>query len=673
MITQPYFLLLNTSNILPGPGFSTALLYPYAFVQVREIADRYGITVKTLDISVVEGPEGIWQRLVDNLISEYPPVAVGVTIRQVDSLNVFDSLDGKPRFDPIGLAQRLIRFLRSRTTAPIVLGGFGFTAMAQALFSYLQPDYGVRGGPDGFFAGLSDLIQGRGLAEIPNLVRWSGGDVVFNPRQNFSPAPRPEYTHGVLEDIQRFYGSYRLYSPLQFMGLPVELSRGCPYSCSFCIEPLVKGQEVRFRDLDIVMEDVEFLARKGVSKFWLICSEINFNRKNDIILNVAERMTKLREKYGQHLTWNAYLLPREYSRQEIGEVLASGFLAAGNDLVSLHPAAMKRAQLPYNPRHSKQWLENYKLSGEALAPGRTLDWSIFLGHEGNDPESIRVTLETLEDMELLEYFDEVLTINASRVFDIQQREHQEKYLFRVLPTDKTGIDSGNINAFPTYYYHHALVDILEGIPQVETFFLFLQCSILSNQNKTRFEAGRFLREALGAREFAAAMPAESDGWNTDPNNFYPLFNRRVMDPNTLDAALRLCGEIGRSTFPDKLLSQVWHPPFSAHERSQAEIACAAARILLFQLFTAHQESCGVVLRDLGFEGVTARDIWSTTSFAVHRTLFQKFGTQPILDGFAAKHIEGGTWNLLGAIFYRFVLAFNGVTLKPEYRIFFVNP
>src|SRR5215510_12569000 len=113
MSLQPSFLLFNASNLLPGPGPSVPFVYPYAFVQVREIADRYGISVKSLDVSVLEGADLTWQRLVQTLIVENEPVAIGITIRQVDSLNVFDSLDGKVRFDPIGFTKRLMKFLRA--------------------------------------------------------------------------------------------------------------------------------------------------------------------------------------------------------------------------------------------------------------------------------------------------------------------------------------------------------------------------------------------------------------------------------------------------------------------------------------------------------------------------------------------------------------------------------
>lgn len=647
------------------------LVYPYAFVQVREIADRYGIVVNSLDVSVLEGADPAWQRLIHTLIAENDPVAIGITIRQVDSLNVFDSLDGKVRFDPIGLTKRLMKFLRTQTKVPIILGGFGFTAMAQQLFTFLQPDYGICGAPDGFFAALPNVLQGRDLSRVPNLIHWSGDKIVTNTRQHCAPASRPEYTPAVLEDIQRFYGAHHLYSSQQFMGLPVELARGCPYACSFCIEPLVKGRQERVRDLDVVMEDVEFLARQGIAKFWLICSEINIH-KSDLILNVAERMSRLREKYGTHLRWNAYLLPREYSREDIATVVNSGFLGAGNDYVSMDPATMKASRLPYNRKQSMRWLETYNMAGAILSPGGVRDWSIFLGHEKNGLDSIRTTLETLLRMNLLEYYDKVLTINATRVFDIHQREYEEQYLYRVLPDDKDGIGPLNINAFPTYYYNKSLVDLLGGIEKVETFFRFLQCTILSNQTKTRFDAGRFLREAVSASEFRSLF-LEHCSLSVDEADLDRLFNRRVVDPQTIEAATQLCEQLSRSRLADLMLHQVWHPSFAEHDRFQVEIASAASRILLFCLFAGWKEQCNRVFEGIGLKGVAAEDLWTTSSFVVHRTLFQRFGSQAALEEFETEQVHLGTWEGMPFLFYRFLLAFNGVVLKPEYRPFFVRP
>jgi hypothetical protein len=203
---------------------------------------------------------------------------------------------------------------------------------------------------------------------------------------------------------------------------------------------------------------------------------------------------------------------------------------------------MRAVYVPYNRQQSMKWLETYNMAGAILSPGGVRDWSIFLGHEGNGMESIRTTFETLLHMNLLEYYDRVLTINATRVFDIQRRAYEERYLYRVLPEEKEGIGPLNINAFPTYYYNKSLVDALGGIAQVETFFQFLQCTILSTQTKTRFDAGRFLRESVSANEFRSLF-LERCALRAGEADIDRLFNRRVVDPQTIEAARQLCEDL----------------------------------------------------------------------------------------------------------------------------------
>ncbi len=52
--------------------------------------------------------------------------------------------------------------------------------------------------------------------------------------------------------------------------LTVEVSRGCPYSCSFCVVPLTHGNIVREKTPGKIVEELKFLKQKyGVSFFYL--------------------------------------------------------------------------------------------------------------------------------------------------------------------------------------------------------------------------------------------------------------------------------------------------------------------------------------------------------------------------------------------------------------------
>ena len=658
-------LLLNGSNLLPGQGTGEALVYPYAFVQVREVARRHGIHVDCMDISSMDGEIPVWPRMVETYLANHRPVAIGITIRQVDTLISSDCIDGNLRFNPIGITKRLINFLRSQTEVPIILGGFGFSAMARTVFTYLEADYGVCGAPDGMFANFESVLAGRGLAEVPNLMYWDGSETVTNPRGYFPPAAGTEYTHTVVADIERFYGTHRLFTPKGTTGVPVEVVRGCPYQCTFCIEPVIKGSKARVRDLEVVAADIDFLARQGIRDFWLVCSEINYGKSNKLFVSVAEIMIKIREQYGTGVSWNTYYLPRDTSREDLHTIIGSGFMGGWNDYVSLERISMKAAKVPFNLEQAQRMIQTRNVGLEAAQTGLR-DWSIFLGHESNRPSSIRGTLETMLDMGHLDYYDQVTTINATRVFDLLERDYDEAYIRRVLPGDIDEYDLPTKNGFPTYYFNKSLVDALGGIDEVDEFFEYLRTAIISNEIKTKFDAARLLTSGLGMAEFRELF---STGCSLDPSKAMAagIFNPRRNQQSAVEQAQQLASA-QESGLSEELLTSVWYPPYSESDSGSAPFAAAVARILLFSCFDGRSSECDDVLRQLGLPDLTVNAVWTTPSFVIHRVLYRRFETQEALLKALEQFPQGGVKRL----FFRFLIAYQGIELRPEYRQFFID-
>lgn len=44
---------------------------------------------------------------------------------------------------------------------------------------------------------------------------------------------------------------------------PIEITRGCPFKCSYCATPVLKGTAVRHRNVDVIVEAVRFMVRHG--------------------------------------------------------------------------------------------------------------------------------------------------------------------------------------------------------------------------------------------------------------------------------------------------------------------------------------------------------------------------------------------------------------------------
>jgi radical SAM superfamily enzyme YgiQ (UPF0313 family) len=90
---------------------------------------------------------------------------------------------------------------------------------------------------------LLDLVEGKALADIPNLVWRDGARIVTNPRRprllNLDDLPFPAY-----EKLAAFPERYHLplFSYAKRYGATMITSRGCPYTCSFCDRTVFEHQ-----------------------------------------------------------------------------------------------------------------------------------------------------------------------------------------------------------------------------------------------------------------------------------------------------------------------------------------------------------------------------------------------------------------------------------------------
>jgi hypothetical protein len=139
---------------------------------------------------------------------------------------------------------------RSSSTAPIVLGGAGFSVMPDNLMHRLRPDYGIAGEGERAFrqlVGARDSGMPR-LDEIGALYYWDNDTLVANPsRDNFldlSQLPTPDHT--------LLHGGY-----FEEFGIDgVQTKRGCSLHCDYCSYPKIEGRKIRLRDPGSVVDEM---------------------------------------------------------------------------------------------------------------------------------------------------------------------------------------------------------------------------------------------------------------------------------------------------------------------------------------------------------------------------------------------------------------------------------
>ncbi len=443
---QRAILLLNASNL------KTALLYPYAFVQVSEIADRYGVHTVPNDMYGI--PEDQWEVYLQKLLQKTSFDMILITLRNTDTVEV-DRYSKLPTnynyhqpivsrsqeplsYYPIEATKHLIQTLRKLIHIPIVIGGYGFSVMPEKLMKYLKPDYGVIGGPDAFFEHFEDVLVQESLDQIANLIYYQAETLQRGPSKFFPPASRQEYTAEIIENRQAFYS--RFVGEDVELSVPIEVSRGCPKLCSFCSEPLVVGKKVQYRDLDVIVDEINFLRKYQLNKLFFICSEIN-TESNEFVMNLADRILEInkeREDYEKISWYTLHLMT--FSVDEVKHIRKAGFCGGSTDVVSLddhnlatiNPPLKSDEIIKFFTQTKEVIKEEFRHSGkkyfsleerifrapQSLNPGDFLkSWNIFLGHPETTPETIRITLKRADDAGLSSLFDSCLIIKATRIYD----------------------------------------------------------------------------------------------------------------------------------------------------------------------------------------------------------------------------------------------------------------
>lgn len=177
-------------------------------------------------------------------------------------------------------------------------------------------DYILRG--EGEIA-LPKLLSYGDLNEVPNLSWRKNGVVVENEMAEYVDMSTLPFTY-LDEDLQTLKNRIVYY----------ESSRGCPFSCHFCIS----GKEpIRLRPLELVKADLEKLAQSGAQTIKFVDRTFNSNPKRAV-----ELLEFLLSIYKENLHFHIEIEPAILS-DEVIEVLQkfpTGYIQGEAGIQSLH-------------------------------------------------------------------------------------------------------------------------------------------------------------------------------------------------------------------------------------------------------------------------------------------------------------------------------------------------
>ncbi len=152
-----------------------------------------------------------------------------------------------------------------RTAYPditIIAGGEHITALPDfSLLDCMALDYcGTGEGEELLLEFVSVMRSGGDVRTIEGLCFRDGEHVIKNPRRqritNLDDLPRPAWNTIPIETyLSSDYGGAGTKSG---RSMPVIATRGCPYKCSFCSNPVMWGQKYIMRSPDSVIDEIQY-------------------------------------------------------------------------------------------------------------------------------------------------------------------------------------------------------------------------------------------------------------------------------------------------------------------------------------------------------------------------------------------------------------------------------
>lgn len=218
-------------------------------------------------------------------------------------------------------------------------------------------------------------------------------DKVVRSERRFDVANSKPLHQGLLGDsLENYYGGI------------IEVSRGCPFLCEFCdIRILPDNNRPHSKPVDVIIADLDFMARKGVKNFLLACD--NFIGDPRWAEAVVDRILEWQDETGLRpnlytwLTINLYKMPR----------LMQKMRRAGFDAVFIGIESFNENSLLETAKVQNTAPDLVYAIKEVQSYGFFVIAGLIIGFDSDDETSFDVTIKGIREAGLLSGDPSLLT------------------------------------------------------------------------------------------------------------------------------------------------------------------------------------------------------------------------------------------------------------------------
>jgi len=288
----------------------------------------------------------------------------------------------------IGDANRIVRRIRERSSAPIVWGGNHATLFPQFLLEKNRADIVVIGeGEEVFFALCCALQDGRPLKGVPGLAfteEDGDGFTMTEPAPMVDLNTLPELPYPIL----KYDYLFEIHGQKSSV---IETSRGCPYHCKYCFHSKVSKGRWRKGDPIWCMERIQSIKKTYPSLTHLNIQDDNFFVDRHRNLEIAESM--IGEELG--ITYRASGAVEDmqrFSHKDTVLLKRSGLVRVHIGIETMSPRLQEQVDKKQTPE------EILDVCHRLGSCGIQVWGNILVGLPGESPEDLDHTLQFVRNL-----------------------------------------------------------------------------------------------------------------------------------------------------------------------------------------------------------------------------------------------------------------------------------
>lgn len=227
-------------------GINSKYIHPNLAIRYLKANSSYPVNL--LEYTIKDHPD----TMISDIVNETPEIiAFSVYIWNIEIIK-----------------NLLIKIRKLIPEAKIILGGPEVSYEYEEFFHNDITDFIITNEGELTFNLLLEALDKKlPLNNIPNLVYKDNNSIKTNTIKNIENLDKLKLPYYFQNDFEA------ITNKVQY----VELSRGCPYNCSYCLASLEKG--LRFFSIDRVKRTVDFLISKGAKTIKFLDRSFNANHK----------------------------------------------------------------------------------------------------------------------------------------------------------------------------------------------------------------------------------------------------------------------------------------------------------------------------------------------------------------------------------------------------------